>query len=146
MIVMTDIALDTEAGWAHRTHFESRPQAALADSVHRLHRHLRENFPFEARITIADNASVDDTPRIAAELAEELTDVRAVRCTRCGPPRTHRCWPTWTSTCPRTSRRSPRWSPRLSPATRTWRSAPGWAGARGSCAGRSVRSSRAATT
>src|SRR6478672_8303459 len=124
MIVMTDIALDTEAGWAHRTHFESRPnaalaaraagvpvldvvvpvyneQAALADSVHRLHRHLRENFPFEARITIADNASVDDTPRVAA-----------VRCTRCGPPRTHRCWPTWTSTCPRTSRRSPRWSPR----------------------------------
>ena len=30
MIVMTDIALDTEAGWAHRTHFESRPNAALA--------------------------------------------------------------------------------------------------------------------
>ncbi len=37
-------------------------QAALADSVRRLHRHLRENFPFSARITIADNASVDDTP------------------------------------------------------------------------------------
>jgi glycosyltransferase involved in cell wall biosynthesis len=37
-------------------------QAALADSVHRLYRHLRENFPFTARITIADNASVDGTP------------------------------------------------------------------------------------
>ena len=47
-------------------------QAALADSVHRLHRHLRDQFPFPARITIADNASVDDTPRIAAELAAEL--------------------------------------------------------------------------
>ena len=38
-------------------------QAALADSVHRLHRHLREHFPFPARITIADNASDDDTPQ-----------------------------------------------------------------------------------
>src|SRR6476620_4095160 len=118
MIVMTDIALDTEAGWAHRTHFESRPnaalaaraagvpvldvvvpvyneQAALADSVHRLHRHLRENFPFEARITIADNASVDDTLRIAAELAEELTDVRVVRLEQKGRGRAlHAVWST----------------------------------------------------
>ncbi|WP_255605450.1 bifunctional glycosyltransferase family 2/GtrA family protein [Mycolicibacterium xanthum] len=54
-------------------------QAALADSVHRLHRYLRDAVPFPARITIADNASVDDTPRIAAELAAELTDVRVVR-------------------------------------------------------------------
>ena len=34
-------------------------QATLADSVYRLHRHLRDQFPFPARITIADNASVD---------------------------------------------------------------------------------------
>jgi glycosyltransferase involved in cell wall biosynthesis len=54
-------------------------QATLADSIHRLHRHLREHFPFSARITIADNASVDDSPRIAAELAAELSDVRVVR-------------------------------------------------------------------
>ena len=60
-------------------------QAALADSMHRLHRHLRESFPFPARITIADNASVDDTPRIAAELAAELTDVRVVRLGAEGP-------------------------------------------------------------
>ena len=68
-------------------------QATLADSVYRLHRHLREQFPFSARITIADNASIDDTPRIAAELAAELTtsgwcgSIRrgaAARCTRCG--------------------------------------------------------------
>jgi putative flippase GtrA len=51
----------------------------LANSVHRLHRYLEENFPFAARITIADNASTDETPRIAAQLADELTDVRMVR-------------------------------------------------------------------
>ena len=54
-------------------------QAALADSVRRLHRHLQQHFPFPARITIADNASVDATPRIAAELAAELSGVRVVR-------------------------------------------------------------------
>ncbi len=51
----------------------------LANSVHRLHHFLEENFPFTARITIADNASTDETPRIAARLADELTDVRMVR-------------------------------------------------------------------
>ncbi|MCW2649928.1 MAG: hypothetical protein QOE41_2328 [Mycobacterium sp.] len=54
-------------------------QTALAPSVRRLHRYLREHFPYSTRITIADNASVDDTPRIAAELADELDDVRVVR-------------------------------------------------------------------
>src|SRR5436190_17948200 len=118
MVVMTDIALEPDAGLGHRIHFESRPnaavaaraagvpvldvvvpvyneQAALADSVHRLHRHLRENFPFPARITIADNASVDDTPRIAAELAAELTDVRVVRVEQKGRGRAlHAVWST----------------------------------------------------
>ena len=54
-------------------------EVALADSVRRLHRYLSESFPYQVRITIADNASVDDTPRIAAELAEELDGVRTVR-------------------------------------------------------------------
>ncbi|MGJ6122284.1 bifunctional glycosyltransferase family 2/GtrA family protein [Mycolicibacterium sp. Y3] len=54
-------------------------QAALAGSVHRLHRYLAETLPYPVRITIADNASIDDTPRIAAELAEELDGVRVVR-------------------------------------------------------------------
>lgn len=54
-------------------------QTVLAQSVHRLHRYLREAVPYPARITIADNASCDDTPRIAAALAEELSDVRVVR-------------------------------------------------------------------
>lgn len=54
-------------------------QAALSESVHRLHRYLTETLPFPARITIADNASVDATPEIAARLADELDGVRLVR-------------------------------------------------------------------
>lgn len=50
----------------------------LALSVHRLYSHLSENFPFSFRITIADNASTDATPCIAAELATELTGVTAM--------------------------------------------------------------------
>ncbi|TPG31241.1 bifunctional glycosyltransferase family 2/GtrA family protein [Mycolicibacterium hodleri] len=68
-------------------------QAALADSVHRLHRYLRDSFPYPVRITIADNASVDDTPRIAAELAAELDDVRVVRLEEKGRGRAlHQVW------------------------------------------------------
>jgi len=115
---MTDIALDFDTSPARRIRFESRPnvaiaaraagvpvldvvipvyneQAALADSVYRLHRHLRDDFPFPARITIADNASVDDTPRIAHELAAELTDVRVVRLEQKGRGRAlHAVWAT----------------------------------------------------
>src|SRR5258708_1667216 len=54
-------------------------QVALAGSVRRLHRYLEDNFPYSARITIADNASIDDTPYIGAALAEELPGVRFVR-------------------------------------------------------------------
>lgn len=68
-------------------------QAALSDSVHRLHRYLRDNFPYPVRITIADNASIDDTPRIAAQLAAELDDVRAVRLEQKGRGRAlHEVW------------------------------------------------------
>ena len=54
-------------------------EAGLARSIRRLHRYLAENFAVPARITIADNASVDETPRIANELAAELDGVRVVR-------------------------------------------------------------------
>lgn len=54
-------------------------EAALADSVRRLHRYIAESLPYTARITIADNASVDETPRIATQLAAELAGVRVVR-------------------------------------------------------------------
>lgn len=70
-------------------------QAALADSVRRLHRYLRENFAAPVRITIADNASVDDTPRIAADLAAELDGVRVVRLEEKGRGRAlHAVWST----------------------------------------------------
>ena len=68
-------------------------QAVLADSIHRLHEHLSTDFPWAFRITIADNASVDDTPAIAAELARELSDVRVVRLEEKGRGRAlHTVW------------------------------------------------------
>jgi putative flippase GtrA len=115
---MTDIALEPDASPGRRSRFEPRPNAAiaagaagvpvldvvipvyneeaeLADSVYRLHRHLRDQFPFPARITIADNASIDDTPRIAAELAAELDDVRVMRLEEKGRGRAlHAVWST----------------------------------------------------
>src|SRR6266704_6148003 len=51
----------------------------LAPSVRRLVAYLRESFPFNARITIADNDSTDATWAIAGQLARELPQVRAVR-------------------------------------------------------------------
>ncbi|MET8202495.1 glycosyltransferase [Micromonospora taraxaci] len=47
----------------------------LGPCVRRLHAHLTEHFPYPFRITIADNASVDDTPAIADNLATELPGV-----------------------------------------------------------------------
>jgi putative flippase GtrA len=51
----------------------------LEPSVRRLHEHLSGQFPYPFRITIADNASTDATPRIAARLAADLPDVTALR-------------------------------------------------------------------
>jgi glycosyltransferase involved in cell wall biosynthesis len=48
----------------------------LAQNVHRLHAYLRDEFPFAARITIADNASTDGTWSVAMRLAAELPNVR----------------------------------------------------------------------
>ncbi|ANH40449.1 Undecaprenyl-phosphate mannosyltransferase [Nocardioides dokdonensis FR1436] len=53
-------------------------QDDLAASVRRLHGYLGERFPFEATVTIADNASTDRTWAIALELVAELPGVRAV--------------------------------------------------------------------
>jgi putative flippase GtrA len=50
----------------------------LARSVLRLHAYLTGNLPFTFRVTIADNASVDQTWPIAQWLAETLPGVRAV--------------------------------------------------------------------
>ncbi|AXE27071.1 glycosyltransferase family 2 protein [Streptomyces globosus] len=51
----------------------------LGPCVRRLHDHLGRTFPYAFRITIADNASTDATPRIAADLAARLDGVRSVR-------------------------------------------------------------------
>ncbi|MGU3654198.1 glycosyltransferase [Mycolicibacterium sp. A43C] len=68
-------------------------QAALQSSVRRLHQHLQDSFTFPVRITIADNASTDDTPRIAAALAAELPGVRVVRLDEKGRGRAlHHVW------------------------------------------------------
>lgn len=54
-------------------------EADLERSVRRLHAHLRETFPYPFRITVADNASTDATPRIAARLAGELPEADWIR-------------------------------------------------------------------
>ncbi|MDT7579006.1 MAG: hypothetical protein QOK35_270, partial [Pseudonocardiales bacterium] len=51
----------------------------LETSVRRLHAHLSAHLPYSFRITIADNASTDATPVIAAALADELPEVTSVR-------------------------------------------------------------------
>jgi putative flippase GtrA len=56
----------------------------LIRSVRRLDTHLRDRFPFTARITIADNGSTDGTWPQALALEAELESVRAVRLERPG--------------------------------------------------------------
>ena len=51
----------------------------LERSVRRLRRYLDRQFPFEARITVVDNASTDGSWSIAQRLALELDGVRAER-------------------------------------------------------------------
>jgi putative flippase GtrA len=59
-------------------------EAALDGSIRRLHRFLRDEFPFRWRIVIADNASTDGTPAIARALEKELYGVRHLRLERKG--------------------------------------------------------------
>ncbi len=54
-------------------------QEALDGSIRRLHDYLTHRFPFDWRITIADNASTDATPIIAQRLAADLGRVRLTR-------------------------------------------------------------------
>lgn len=50
-------------------------QRALPESIRRLHEHLTDSFPFRWRIVIANNASTDETARVAAALAADLPGV-----------------------------------------------------------------------
>ncbi|MGQ4401368.1 glycosyltransferase [Streptomyces hayashii] len=65
----------------------------LEPSVLRLLAHLRETFPYPFRITVADNASTDETPLIAARLAAELPEVQWMRLSEKGRGRAlHAAW------------------------------------------------------
>jgi glycosyltransferase involved in cell wall biosynthesis len=65
----------------------------LEASIRRLHRYLVDVFPFSFRLTIADNASTDQTWAIARELAEQLPGVVAVRLEEKGRGRAlHSVW------------------------------------------------------
>ena len=59
-------------------------ERSLALSVRRLHRFLTAEFPFRWQIVIADNASTDITPGIAAALARDLPHVSWFRLERKG--------------------------------------------------------------
>jgi glycosyltransferase involved in cell wall biosynthesis len=54
-------------------------ERVIETSVRRLHAYLSADFPFPARIVIADSASSDTTPSLARALAQELESVRTVR-------------------------------------------------------------------
>ncbi|MFJ7114606.1 glycosyltransferase [Streptomyces albogriseolus] len=56
----------------------------LRPCVRRLHEHLTRTFPYAFRITIADNASTDGTPLVAADLERRIEEVRSVRLERKG--------------------------------------------------------------
>ncbi len=65
----------------------------LERSVRRVHAHLAGAFPYPFRITVADNASVDATPAIAARLARQIPGVRHVRLEQKGRGRAlHAVW------------------------------------------------------
>ncbi|MFJ4523920.1 glycosyltransferase [Streptomyces sp. NPDC088810] len=51
----------------------------LQPCVRRLHEHLTCTFPYAFRITIADNASTDTTPLVAARLEAEIPEVANFR-------------------------------------------------------------------
>jgi putative flippase GtrA len=59
-------------------------EAVIERSIRRLHGFLSAGFPFSWRIVVAENASTDATPAIAARLAGELPGVELIRLERKG--------------------------------------------------------------
>ena len=59
-------------------------QNDLEPCVRQLHAYLTDTFPYPFRITIADNASTDDTLALAETLQAALAEVRAVHLRRKG--------------------------------------------------------------
>ncbi|MBV9485744.1 MAG: glycosyltransferase [Frankiaceae bacterium] len=65
----------------------------LEPCIRRLHRFISHDLPLTARITIADNASTDDTWQIASALAAELSTVHAIHLDTKGRGRAlHAAW------------------------------------------------------
>ncbi len=56
----------------------SNQEARLEAHLRGLHGHLMDTFPHTFRITVADNASTDNTLRIAERLARELPEIKVV--------------------------------------------------------------------
>ncbi len=70
-------------------------EADLEPCVRRLHEYLTAGMPFPFRITVADNASTDSTPKVADRLAAEFDSVRVVHMTEKGKGRALRAvWST----------------------------------------------------
>jgi glycosyltransferase involved in cell wall biosynthesis len=59
-------------------------ERVLGESVRQLRDHLRQEFAFSFRITIADNASTDGTLQVAHALAMELAEVAVLHLERKG--------------------------------------------------------------
>jgi glycosyltransferase involved in cell wall biosynthesis len=59
-------------------------QATLRANIDVLVAYLEQELPFRWRVTIADNASSDETPRIAEEIAAAHPDVHSLRLERKG--------------------------------------------------------------
>ncbi len=53
-------------------------ERGLPHCVHRLHEYVCTSVPYSTRITVADNASTDDTLGVAHRLADELADVEVI--------------------------------------------------------------------
>jgi len=53
-------------------------EADLEPCIRRLHQHLASRFPYSARITVADNASTDDTLAVAQRLQAEIPRLTVV--------------------------------------------------------------------
>jgi glycosyltransferase involved in cell wall biosynthesis len=59
-------------------------EQSLRSNIELLLGYLREEFPFPFGVVIADNASTDETPRIAADLEQRHTEVASLRLERKG--------------------------------------------------------------
>lgn len=51
----------------------------LRTSIERIRRYMRDEFPYPARVVVADNGSTDGTGELAEQLAQEYEDVGVVR-------------------------------------------------------------------